>query len=528
MIAVLVAALLVACAPAQTAPPATARPSEWNIVTAEQTGGGDPFTEYGTNNEWALMRHVEEPLLRAELLPDGKSWGVVNYLADKWSFPDSKTFQVELKKGVKFQNGEELTSEHVKYAFDGIVNVDKPGRKGQSLKPLGKAEIVDKYTIKWTMPEPNTSVIGVVDLMNVPALARKNMTAAEYERKPIGTGPYKAVDWERDGTVRLEAWDGYRGGKPFPDKLVVRYVPEPSTRVMELQAGTAQIAQTIPIESLASIEGNSKLEVVSLKGSSALAYVINIFKTTPPLRDQRVRQAMNYALDRDAIVKSILGGRGTALPGPLWPGYLGYTSDVKPYSYDPEKAKALLKDAGFPDGFSFNWTVTQGVFPKDIEIAQAVANQLAKLGIKATLQPRERARVLAERSEGDYDVTELVFPMYWSPATPFRSTLELAYPDSKLTPKFGATPPELLEARRLVQQANAATTLEQMAGSYARVDQLMHDGAFWLFVHTLDEVWGAQKDIAWRPYPADYQTLYDYWALTGKKAPSNPTSPLVP
>jgi peptide/nickel transport system substrate-binding protein len=203
-------------------------------------------------------------------------------------------------------------------------------------------------------------------------------------------------------------------------------VPEPATRVLELLAGTAQIAQTVPIESLGSIESNPKLEVVSLKGSSALAYVINIFKTTPPFRDPRVRQAMNYAVDREAIVRSILGGHGTALPGPLWAGWLGQTDDVKPYAYDPERAKALLREAGYPDGFSFKWSITQGVFVKDSEIAQAVASQLAKVGINATLQPLERARLLAERTEGDFDVTELIWPIAWHPAVLYSSTLNLS------------------------------------------------------------------------------------------------------
>jgi ABC-type transport system substrate-binding protein len=354
------------------------------------------------------------------------------------------------------------------------------------------------------------------------------MTAEEFEARPIGTGPYKVVEWPRDGTVRLEAWDGYRKGKPFPERLTIRTVPEPSTRVLELLAGSAQIAQTVPIESLGSIESNPQKEVVSLKGSSALSYVINVFKTTPPLRDKRVRQAMNYAVDREAIVKSILGGRGTVMPGPLWSGWLGYTDQLKPYVYDPERAKALLAEAGYPGGFSFKWSITQGVFVKDVEIAQAVASQLAKVGINATLQPLERARLLAERTEGDYDVIELIWPISWHPAVLFSSTLNLSYPDDKLTPKWGPTPPELVEARRLVGEVREATNVEGMAAASAAVGQVMHDEAFWLFVHTMDEIWGIQKDVGWRPYPTAYPPFYDYWALQGKKVPSEATVPLVP
>ncbi|MBI4494953.1 MAG: ABC transporter substrate-binding protein [Chloroflexi bacterium] len=525
-LALLVGVVLLACAPT-AAPPSAARPTEWNVVLSEQTGGGDSFTEYGTNASYSLLPYVVEPLMRLELLPDGKSWGVVNVLAEKWSFPDSKTLVVELKKGVHYHNGEELTSEHVKYAFDSIVLAEKPTRRAATLKALGQAEVVDKYTVRWRMPVANISVLGTIDLMQIPALARRSTSAEEFERKPIGTGPYRAIEWQRDGTVRLEAWDGYHGAKAFPQKLVVRYVPEPSTRVMELQAGTAQIAQGVPIESVSTIQADPKLEVASLKGNSGLSYVINLFKTTPPFRDKRIRQAMNYAVDREPVVKSILGGRGAVMPGPLWSGWLGQTDDVKSYPYDPEKAKALLKEAGYPDGFSFTWTVTQGVYPKDIEIAQAVASQMAKVGIKATIQPLERSRLLAQRSEGDYDVTELVWPMRWYPVSMFTNTLETSFPDAKLAPNWGTPPPELVEARRLVQAAGAATTTEQTASGYAQANRLMHDEAFWLFIHSMDDLWGVQKDIAWRPYPGTYPQHYDYWGLLGKKAPSDPTIPLV-
>src|SRR5215208_1558970 len=531
LLALIVGLVLPACAPRES-PSApgqsqSARPAEWNVVIAEQTGGADPISEYGTNSQYQLPIHVLEPLMHVEMLPDGSAWGVVNDLADHWAFLNPTTFEVVVKQGVQFQNGEELTAEHVKYAYDAVVFAEKPGRRAVPLKVLGDAEVVDKYTIRWHMPAPATAVLGSMYTLLIPPLSRRTMTAEEFEAKPIGTGPYKVIEWPRDGTVRLEAWDGYRRGKAFPERLTIRTVPEPSTRVLELLAGTAQIAQTVPIESLGSIETNSAKEVVSLKGNFSLSYVINVFKNNPPLRDRRVRQAMNYAVDREAIVKSVLGGRGDALSGPLWPGWLGYTDAVKPYSYDPEKAKALLREAGYPDGFTFKWSITQGIFVKDVEIAQAVANQLGKVGIVATLQPLERARLLAERNEGDYDVTELAWPNSWIPANLFAFTLDASYPDAKLTPRWGDTPESLAEARRLVKEAGTAGSLDQLATQFAGLNQYVHDEAFWLFVHTVDDLWGAQKDVAWRPYPTNYPPLYDYWASVRKQAPADTTVPLV-
>lgn len=508
--------------------PAGARPAQWTVVVSEKTGGGDALSEYGTNSQYYLIPHVVEPLVRIELLAGERAWGVAPVLAEKWSFPDARTFVVELRRGVKFQNGEELTAEHVKAAFDAYVSPEKPGRRGVVLKALGKAEVVGKHTVKWHLPKADLSVVASASHLLVPPLARHTMTREQFEARPIGTGPYKVVDWPRDGTVRLEAWDGYRMGKAFPEKLIVRHVPEPSTRVFELAAGTAQIAAAIPIEAIPTIQANPKLEVVSLTGGSALSYVINLFKMAPPLRDKRVRQAMNHAVDRAAIVKAILGGRGAPMAAPLWPGWLGASDEIRAYPYDPEKARALLKEAGYPNGFSFRWTVTQGVFVKDVEVAQAVANQLARVGIKATVQPAERARILSERNEGEYDVTELIWTMYWHPAIMLHFTLNASYPDAKLVPKSGPVPAELVKARGLMSEAAAATSLEAMQRAYARLNQLMHDEAFWLFVHTVDSLWGVQKDTAWRPYPAAFPSSDDYWHRTGRKAPESPTVPSVP
>ena len=161
LVALAASTMLAACRPAETpAKPsqsAETHPSEWTVVVAEATGGADPLTEYGTNSQFSLIPHVLEPLMRAELLPDGKAWGIVNDLAERWSFPEPTILRVELKKGVKFHNGEELTAEHVKYAYDNIVFIPQPGRRAATLKALGEVEIVDQYTVEWHLSVPNRS-----------------------------------------------------------------------------------------------------------------------------------------------------------------------------------------------------------------------------------------------------------------------------------------------------------------------------------------------------------------------------------
>src|SRR5215510_7620669 len=183
-----------------------ARPTQSTVVVSEKPGGADPLSEHGTNSQYYLIPHVVEPLVRIELQAGERAWGVVPVLAEKWSFPDPRTFVVDVKRGIKFQNGEELTAEHVKAAFDAFVSPEKPGRRGVVLKALGKAEIVGKHTIRWRLPKPDLSVLAAASHLLVPSMARHTMTREQFEARPIGTGPYRATAWPVDGTVQLEAW----------------------------------------------------------------------------------------------------------------------------------------------------------------------------------------------------------------------------------------------------------------------------------------------------------------------------------
>ena len=236
---------------------------------AEQTGGADPLTDYGTNSMYLLIPHVLEPLLHIELLPEGNAWGVVLDLAERWSFTDSTTLVVELKKGraVPERRGADRRARQVRLRQPSSTPTSPVGGPC-SCEPSGRPEIVDRYTIRWHMPAPNSSALGGHVNLLVPPLARRGHDRGGVREQ---AHRHRSVQGGRVAAGR----DGAPGslGRLPPRQTVsrathVRTVPEPSTRVLELLAGSAQIAQTVPIESIGSIEGNPKLEVVSLKGSA--------------------------------------------------------------------------------------------------------------------------------------------------------------------------------------------------------------------------------------------------------------------
>lgn len=298
-------------------------------------------------------------------------------------------------------------------------------------------------------------------------------------------------------------------------------MPEPSTRVAELLAGRAQIAQTVPIAELSRLEKDPKTGVVAIKGVGQLTYFINLYVKDPPLADRRVRLALNYSIDRETIAKSILEGRGgNGFAGVFMPGELGWTPDMKPYPYDPAKAKQLLKEAGIPDGFTFEWTITQGLYQKGFETAEAAANQMAKVGIKAKLLPLEKARLLANRTAGEYHVLELTFPWSWDRSSTYHFGLTLGHPDKLMVPKWGPAPESLLKFRELMALASSTLDTEKRGAIYERLNKYTaEEGTPFNIVHT-DDLWGIQKDTGWRPHPLGGRDFYfDYWEMIGKKPP---------
>lgn len=500
---------------------------EWNVVISEDTGGGDPLSEYPGLSQWWLQWHVMEPLFYPALAEDGQSWVMVNELASDWRFEDGgRSLIVELQEGVFFHNGEELTAEHVKRIYDETLQTDPPIRRTTAIAALGDAEVVDDYTIQWNMPEPNMSVLGAVFQLLIPPLERYEMTAEEFEAQPIGTGPYRVTSWPVDGTVELEAWDEYRRGTARPGRLVIRHIPDPSTRVFELVSGNAQLAMGLTVDAISGIQDEPDYEIVALKGSTFIAEVINQYKSDPPLNDRRVRQAMNYAIDREAIIASLLEGQASSYPGPLGSGLLGFQDDHEPYPYDPDRARELLEEAGVSD-ITLDWYVPTGGGYKIGEVAQAVANQLAEVGININLLQVESSRLLAARNEGAHDIVSLTFPISWVPTNLLRFTLFNSLPDDVLIPEWGETPDQVVRARELYAEANETQSIEEMEERLAELHEFMHDEAFWLYIYSPDALYGAHTSINYRPFPTVYFRLYDEWSRRGMDIPSDTDVPLV-
>ena len=316
-------------------------------------------------------------------------------LATSWKLlDDHKTWQFKLRQDVKFQDGEPFNAETVKYVFERAAD---PANKfvgntpGYDFESIGydHVDVVDDYTVNIVLKGFQPDAPGYIsEILIHPIKYYKENSLEKVAEAPLGSGPYKLVEWVRDDHLTLERWDDYWGPKPAIKTIIFRVIPEASTRVAELLAGNVQVISQVPPDQADQIDksGTAHMEIVT---GGRRIYIGFQQKCDGPgckeVRDVRVRQALNYAVDVDSILKGLFGGRGEREGGMVNPPHK--SPDIKPYPYDPEKAKQLLAEAGYPNGFKCTLATPNGRYQKDKEIALAVAADLAKVGVQAEVVP---------------------------------------------------------------------------------------------------------------------------------------------
>ena len=371
----------------------------------------DPANALGNPSE-AADRMIYENLVRFDeklkLLPG---------LATVWkTSKDGMSWTFSLRKGVKFHDGTPFNAEAVKVFFERMIGPEKPARASLFTPFVQSVEVLNEYTIKVNMKTPfslflNNLAHSASGIVSPTAL---KTYGKEISRHPVGTGPFKLAEWVFGDHFTLVRNDDYWAGKPNLEKITVKTVKEDSARVMMLQSGDADLIVRIPAEDIARLEKEPNIKLDATETLKVLFLGMNCSKK--PYNDVRVRQAMAYAIDKETIVKSIYQGRSSVAPSIMAPLTTGYIP-VKGLGYDPQKAKSLLKAAGFPNGFKATLWTPQGRYPKDFELAQALQQQLKKIGIDVTVQAMEWAAFLAATGKAPEQADVDLFIMGWSPST---------------------------------------------------------------------------------------------------------------
>ena len=361
--------------------------------------GALPVTLVG-NTVPSLQSRIFSKLLYETLAELNEETGAIDpVLLDSMELVDDVTVRIVIKQGIEFHNGEILTAPGLAKSFELLRDAD-PQKFTWSFRQLNdyeSYEVIDDYTMEFTLLEPIDRWANL--FANHMPLAPDHLEAVGldgYIEEPVGTGPYKFSSWQRDSYITLERWEDHPDGPAVIEKVTFRHMPEAAVRVAALQSGEIHIAAHVPPDQIESLT-NEGFELYAGDSMQSMYVGINIYGRNEILNDVRVRQAMLYSVDLDGMWNTIAGGFGTKLDCQIVaPGGFGYNEDVQTYPYDPEKAKALLTEAGYPDGFTITGSATTGRYFRDRTFMDALAAQWAQVGITVEMEYPESSVWLQE------------------------------------------------------------------------------------------------------------------------------------
>ncbi|MGK9172624.1 glutathione ABC transporter substrate-binding protein GsiB [Yokenella regensburgei] len=347
-----------------------------------------------------------------------KDMKLQNVLAESYTVSDDGlVYTIKLRQGVKFQDGTDFNAEAVKANLDRASNADNKLKRYNLYKNIASTEAVDASTVKITLKEPFSAFINILAHPATAMISPKAL--AQYGKEigfhPVGTGPYTLETWNQTDFVKVKKNPDYwQKGLPKLDTITWRPVVDNNTRAAMLQTGEAQFAFPIPYEQAAVLQKNSKLELVA--SPSIMQRYISMNVTQKPFDNPKVREAINYAINRQALVKVAFAGYATPAAGVVPPS-LAYAATYPQWKYDPAKARQLLKEAGFPNGFSTTlWSSHNHSTAQ--KVLQFTQQQLAQVGIKAQLTAMDAGQRAAEvEAKGQKESGVRMFYTGWSAST---------------------------------------------------------------------------------------------------------------
>jgi peptide/nickel transport system substrate-binding protein len=376
---------------------AQSRKDSMTLAMALEPPGLDPTAGAASAIAEITQYNIYETLTKINA--DGS---VTPLLAESWEVsPDLRTYTFKLRKGVKFQNGEPFNAQAVKFSFTRAGAEKSTNKDKRTFASMDAVQAVDDYTIVIVNKELDPDFLFLMG--QATAVIVEPKSANDNATKPVGTGPYKLENWAKGSSVTLTKWDGYRNAGAIKLKRVTfRFIADPAAQVAALLAGDVDAFPRVTPRGVPQFKDNPKYQVV-ISGSRAKT-VLAINNKKKPFDDVRVRRAITMAIDRKAVIQGAADGYGAPIGSYYVPGAFGYVDLNNVNPYNPEKAKALLKEAGVN---SLDVTITLPPPPYARQGGEVIASQLAKVGINAKLQNVEWAQWLSNTYGGahNYDMT---------------------------------------------------------------------------------------------------------------------------
>jgi len=455
--------------------------AERKVALTADVGSMDPYRDNSVVG-LEIQGHVFDPLVDFR----GPDFTPTPLVAERWENPDPTTWRFFLRKGIKFHDGKELTAEDVKFSFELAQASPTAKAKVANVTDVG---VVDRHTVEVKTSGPAASLLANLTFIYILPKADYQAKGAEaFGQKPIGSGAYRVERWDKGQRIVLAAFDRYWGGKKAPARILIRPIAEGSTRLAELVTGGVDVIQDVPVENVKQVRENKELAVVQAKGIRQIFFPINARADTP-LKDKRVRLAINLAIDRDTIVRDVLQGFGEARTGPFGSRQFGFNPEAaKLLAYNPDRAKALLTEAGHPNGIDVTWNLCRGCWLKDTEILETVASQLKAVGIRVKINLLEVNQLLANQNIGNFQIGMIRWSRQYD-----SDTIIAGIQAQSTTQKWYANE----EVDKLIVKGRETLDRTAREKVYQELYKAMVEDPGYVFLHAQDSVWGKRATSDW-------------------------------
>lgn len=368
------------------------------LVVAVNAGPVD-LDPHGTTdqNTYDVRYQIYEGLIYVDAAGD-----IQPQLATDWEWEDDTTLLLTLRQGVTFQNGSTFDAEDVFYSLERARESSYTSAYIEEVD-LEASEITEDGNVRLVLTVPQSAFLSRLDrVMMIDKETWEENGEEAMLKNPVGTGAYMLTNWVSDDRVEFDAYPGYWGGEPYFKHLMFRIIPESASRALEIEAGTVDVSLTVQAADIGVLEANEDISIYTIP--SYMITYLGFDCTKAPYDNVKVRQALSYALDRQTICDLVYESLATpADAGRLSEVYWGYAGDELPhYTYDPEKARELLAEAGYADGFDMSLMVSESE-QDQIDMSEIIQNQLGEVGIRVTIDVTENATYLDTIVEGGFD-----------------------------------------------------------------------------------------------------------------------------
>ena len=323
---------------------------------------------------------------------------VVPQIAESWEQTDDQTYVFKIREGIKFHDGSDLTAEDVKFSLDRARN---SAAVSYIVNFIEEVTVDDDHTVTVKTTAPYAPTLRNLAIPFAAIVPKAVVEADEnaFIQNPVGSGPYKFVEWNHGDHVTLKAFDDYYAGKPETENLIMKVIPETSQRTIALETGEVDLAYDLAVNDIPKVNSDDKLTVYEIP--SLTCWYVSMNMNKKPFDNPKVREAMSMAIDRQTIIDTINAGSGQPADAIIAPAVFGYYSTgVK--EYNPTKAKELLAEAGYPNGFSTTLWVNDN--QSRIEMCQAMQAMLLEVGVQCNLEVLEFGSFISRTTAGDHDL----------------------------------------------------------------------------------------------------------------------------